>query len=131
AGPIDGARLFDELAARHPDCRAFLVAAAATNKQSGLNVNAPAATNKQAGLNVDARAAFVGAAPELLFRLEGRELRAEAVAGSAAPAEAMQLPGRQKDLREHRSVVQHIVEGLGPLSESLSCPPEPGLRALA
>jgi isochorismate synthase len=102
----DPARVFESLASRHPGCRAFLVRG-------------------------DDGAAFVGATPELLISIEGRELRTEAVAGSARPAEATQLLGSPKDLREHRWVVEHVVRQLAPLVERLAAPPEPGLRVLS
>ncbi len=104
--PIDAAALVRALASRHPTCRAFM-------------------------LEGDGGAHFVGATPELLCSLNGRDLRTEAVAGSAPPAEASQLLGRPKDLREHRWVVDHLVRGLAPISESVSLPPGPGLRVLA
>lgn len=103
ASPWEPGRLLEVLAARHPGCRAFLIRG-------------------------DDGAHFVGATPELLCAIDGRDLRADAVAGSAPPAEAAALPGRAKDLREHRWVVEHLVRGLRPLTESLSLPPEPGVR---
>jgi salicylate biosynthesis isochorismate synthase/menaquinone-specific isochorismate synthase len=110
ATPFDGPRLLELLTERHPTCRAFLVQG-----------DAPAGE----------RAPFlIGATPELLCRIEGRELRTEAVAGSSPPGEAASLLGNQKELREHRWVVDHLLSGLSPLCESVALPPEPGLRVL-
>lgn len=105
AKPWNPAVLVEALAEQNPSCRAFLVRG-------------------------DDGAHFVGATPELLCAIDGRELRAEAVAGSAPPSDARQLLVSAKDLREHRWVVEHLVLGLRPLADSLSLPPEPGIRLL-
>jgi len=61
-------------------------------------------------------AAFAGATPETLCRVEGRSLASEALAGSVAPEDAALLR-REKESREHRAVVEAIREGLSPLCE--------------
>jgi menaquinone-specific isochorismate synthase len=65
-------------------------------------------------------AVFLGASPETLVRLSGREVRATAVAGSIArgttPEEDQRLAGEllasDKDRREHDMVVRDMVERL-------------------
>src|SRR3954469_16988128 len=72
---LDPKPLLAALEARYPTCRGFLVRGAG--------------------------AVFLGATPELLCRIDGSEVQADALAGSAAPDEADALPGSRKDLREH------------------------------
>ena len=79
----------------------------------------------------DGGAAFVGSTPESFCSLEGPHLRTEALAGSALPAEAKELLRRQKDLREHEWVVDHIAGALRDISESVEVPPSPAVRELA
>ena len=74
--------------------------------------------------------AFVGATPETLCRVEGCELETEALAGSAPPAQAQALAGRDKELREHVSVVQGIREALAPLSRDVRAEAAPAVLAL-
>src|SRR5882762_2038376 len=74
--PLDPGALLTALEARYPSCRAFLL------RGSG--------------------AVFLGATPEILCRVEGDQVQADALAGSARPEEAQALPGSGKDLREHR-----------------------------
>lgn len=62
-------------------------------------------------------AAFVGATPELLIKVQDGEVRTEAVAGTEARrgqelAETARLLSRPKDLEEHRWVVEAILAGL-------------------
>ncbi|OJT17656.1 isochorismate synthase [Archangium sp. Cb G35] len=75
-------------------------------------------------------AAFVGATPETLCRVEGRHLETEALAGSAAPALAGTLGGSDKDCREHEAVVRYILRALKPLTEQLDADAEPALLTL-
>jgi menaquinone-specific isochorismate synthase len=75
-------------------------------------------------------AAFLGATPETLCRVEGRHLETEALAGSAAPAQAGALGGSDKDLREHEAVVRYILRALKPLTERLEADAEPALLTL-
>jgi isochorismate synthase len=74
---------------------------------------------------------FLGASPELLCRIDGDRVFTEALAGSAQPGSAAELLGSSKDLREHRWVVDHIVQALSGIAGSLQRKPEPGLRTLA
>ena len=76
---------------------------------------------------------FVGATPERLFEKRGRAVHTEALAGSiAAGAEDAEraLVESAKDRREHRPVVDHILERLAPLCESIEPAPEPLVRRL-
>ena len=103
---IDPAAVLGALAARHPTCRTFLVRG-------------------------DDGAVFLGSTPETLCRIEGSLLRTEALAGSARPGDGAALLGRQKDLREHRWVVDHIVRGLEGVAGEVQRRPEPDVRELA
>lgn len=63
---------------------------------------------------------MVGATPELLARVRGRELETAAVAGTApVAARPERLLGDAKERREHELVVRHLEARLGPLSEHL------------
>ena len=103
--PLDPGALLAALEGRYPTCRAFLV------RGSG--------------------AVFLGATPEILCRVEGDQVQADALAGSARPEEAQALPGSGKDLREHRWVVDHIARALSGIADQVHRPPEPRVRALA
>lgn len=75
----------------------------------------------------DQDTAFLGASPELLYRREGRRIRSEALAGTRprgrTPLEddalAADLLASDKDLREHRFVVDSIRSTLGHLCSRL------------
>jgi salicylate biosynthesis isochorismate synthase/menaquinone-specific isochorismate synthase len=75
-------------------------------------------------------AAFVGSTPETLCRVDGRVLETEALAGSAAPGQAEGLGERDKDRREHDSVVRYILGALRPIAENVSVDVEPALLTL-
>lgn len=80
-----------------------------------------------------ANGVFLGATPERLFEKRGRSVTTEALAGSiAAGADdaASALVASAKDRREHRPVVDHILERLAPFCESLEAAPEPAIRRL-
>jgi salicylate biosynthesis isochorismate synthase/menaquinone-specific isochorismate synthase len=74
--------------------------------------------------------AFLGATPETLCRVEGRVLETEALAGSAAPGQAQELGGRDKERREHDSVVRYILAALQPMAEHVFADSEPALLTL-
>ena len=103
---IDPVALLAQLQSRYPACRSFL-------------------------LRGRGGATFLGATPELLCRIDGDRVSAEALAGSAQPGDAAALLGSRKDLREHRWVVDHIVHALSGIAGSLQRNPGPGLRPLA
>jgi isochorismate synthase len=103
--PLDAEALLRALEARHPTCRAFLVRGSSS--------------------------VFLGATPEILCRVEGDRVEAEALAGSAPPEQARLLPGSGKDLREHRWVVDHIADALAAVADHVHHPAEPRIRALA
>jgi salicylate biosynthesis isochorismate synthase len=102
---LDPQALLRALEARYPTCRAFLV------RGSG--------------------GVFLGATPEILCRVEGSRVEADALAGSASPQQASALPASGKDLREHRWVVDHIRDALAGVADHIHCPREPRIRALA
>jgi len=104
APPVEG--LLEHLERAYPQCRTFL-------------------------LQGDGGAAFVGSTPESFCSLDGAQLRTEALAGSAPPAEAQALLRRPKDLREHEWVVEHIVAALRGISETVELPALPAVRELA
>ncbi len=69
-----------------------------------------------------AEAAYLGLSPELLFRLEGNRLETEAVAGTATVAGAQGLLACEKNGREHRIVLDHLVDRLSALSSRVAAP---------
>jgi isochorismate synthase len=81
--------------------------------------------------------AFLGASPERLARLAGGEIRTEAVAGTerCGPGEdaarlARALLHRLKDRSEHTIVLQHLLEVLAPMCETLEAPETPDVMRL-
>jgi isochorismate synthase len=102
---LDPQALLLALEARYPTCRAFLV------RGSG--------------------GAFLGATPEILCRVDGSRVEADALGGSASPERAAALPASGKDLREHRWVVDHIADALAGIADHIHRPREPRVRALA
>ncbi|MBW1752272.1 MAG: isochorismate synthase, partial [Deltaproteobacteria bacterium] len=74
--------------------------------------------------------AFIGASPELLYYREGRKLKSEAVAGTRTRGRTSredqgfgeELLGSEKDLREHRYVVDSVKDAFVSLTPpSLNC----------
>ena len=82
---------------------------------------------------------FIGASPERLVRVSQRTLETEALAGSirrgASASEdaalAATLLRSEKDLREHRAVLDDIVARLAPLGVQPEFPAQPQIRRLA
>lgn len=82
---------------------------------------------------------FIGASPERLVRVSQGILETEALAGSirrgASASEdaalAATLLRSEKDLREHREVLDDIVARLTPLGIAPKFPPQPHVRRLA
>jgi len=85
----------------------------------------------------DAPAWLVGATPELLVSRRGRNIVSHPLAGSARRdgdsvrdrVRTDALLASAKDLREHRFVVEAILDGLAPLCSQLQAPPRPALLA--
>jgi len=79
------------------------------------------------------RRTFLGATPERLVSLRGRELRTMAMAGSARRATdastddalAAELLDSDKEREEHEVVVAMLREALAPVTEQLSIAPKP------
>jgi isochorismate synthase len=82
--------------------------------------------------------AFVGASPELLVSLDGREVHASSLAGSvrrgATPASdaalASELLASAKDLVEHEVVRRALQEGLAEMCDDVVADDEPSLLSL-
>jgi len=74
--------------------------------------------------------AFIGATPERLLAVSGREVRGEALAGTARAGAAAALLESQKDLGEHAPVVRAIVAALDWRCEALEVPARPLARQL-
>ncbi len=81
---------------------------------------------------------FLGASPERLVRVKGRRIETDGLAGSLPrePGADPEPLGRallasEKNLREHRAVVDALRAALTPLSSSLSIPSAPQVRTLA
>ncbi len=74
--------------------------------------------------------AFLGATPETLCRLEGRELETEALAGTAPPSRAGTLEASDKERREHQTVARYILQVLHPLASRVDADAEPALLPL-
>ena len=100
-----------------------------------LSVSAPESTTY--AFRRDGRT-FLGATPERLVRTEGRTFRTVAVAGTirrgASPEEDAELGRRliasEKDREEHAIVVDAIRGLLGPVAQTLTVAPEPGVMTL-
>lgn len=112
--PLHPLRMLNGLRQRFPDCYAF----------SFAHGRGPS---------------FIGASPERLVRVRQGVLETEALAGSirrgATASEDASLSATllrsEKDVREHRDVVDDIVTRLKPLGISPEFPPQPSIRRLA
>jgi salicylate biosynthesis isochorismate synthase len=62
---------------------------------------------------------FLGASPERLVRVQGRDFLTQALAGSAAPEEAEGLAKSPKEVREHGAVVEDVRFALDAVAEQL------------
>jgi len=84
-------------------------------------------------------AVFMGASPELLADVRGRQLHSNPLAGSAPRGEGededrilgQQLMDSSKDREEHALVVDDLVLRLSPLTVSLDVPHTPSLKKMA
>ncbi len=112
--PLHPLRVLNGLRQRFPDCYAFSLA-------NGRGQS------------------FIGASPEQLVRVSKDTLETAALAGTAArgrgasedAALAQALLHNDKDLREHRFVLETIAGRLAQLGLKLDYPAQPGLRRLA
>jgi len=112
--PLHPLRMLNGLRQRFPDCYAF----------SFTRGRGPS---------------FIGASPERLVRVSKGTLETEALAGSirrgAGASEDAALAGAllrsEKDLREHREVLDDIVARLAPLGIRPEYPAQPQIRRLA
>ena len=110
--PADLYQIMSTLRSAYPTCYRFLIADGRGN-------------------------AFLGASPERLVRLSGREVLTEAVAGTqrCEPGEDGSALGRSlaasgKDRSEHAIVLRHLLGTLAPLCEALEAPESPGVMRL-
>lgn len=108
---IDAERALTFLDERHPACARFLFA--------------------------EGGARFVGATPERLVLVRGRQVFTEALAGSlprrpgvSDEAARSALLASEKDRAEHAFVVSAIREALAPACEAISMPESPSVRSL-
>jgi menaquinone-specific isochorismate synthase len=84
-------------------------------------------------------ASFVAATPERLLHQRGTALEVDAIAGTAGRAEDAErdaalgraLASSDKNLREHRVVIDAIREALAPCCEQVAVPPAPALMQLS
>lgn len=140
--PAQWAAAVDSIRARIRGGRADKIVAARMREvriPGGVDV-AAVLRRLRAGTAAEARfalrfegATFLGATPERLVSLRGREIRTEALAGSIDADRAdrtEELLASVKDAAEHAYVVRAIVEALGPLCERLDHPPEPRIQRL-
>lgn len=84
--------------------------------------------SQQPGCCIYADGGFLGATPELLVRRAGAAITSRPMAGSASaddPAGLDRLAASAKDAREHRLVVDAIVENLAPWCATLEADDEP------
>jgi menaquinone-specific isochorismate synthase len=61
--------------------------------------------------------AILGLSPEILFSIEGNELKTMALAGSAPSSQSKELLKSSKDIREHQIVVDAISKKLAPFGQ--------------
>ena len=104
--PFSERAVLEALEARHRQCWSFLVRGR------------------------DGRA-FVGASPETLCESSGESFSTDALAGTAALGEGPALLKSDKDLREHRAVVEGIRDSLRAHAAELNAAPSPSVKTLA
>jgi len=73
---------------------------------------------------------FIGATPEILCQIKGAQLETEALAGTAGAGEEFSLLHSEKNVREHRWVIEGIQRALQPLSETVEVASSIGIRKL-
>jgi salicylate biosynthesis isochorismate synthase len=77
-----------------------------------------------------ASAAFLGATPERLARVSGRDVEAQALAGTAPAGGARALFASAKERAEHACVVADLAAALAPLCERVAHAATPRARAV-
>ena len=102
---FDPATVMAALAARYADCYQF------SHAENGRGV-------------------FLGATPERLVTLRGGQVISEALAGTAWDAASLDSLGDDKNLREHRLVLNAIVHALGAACSFQEIPSRPSVREL-
>lgn len=75
-------------------------------------------------------ATFVGASPERLVRVAGRQATTEALAGTSPVEDADEALDTLKNREEHQHVVRWIRDRLEPISEAVVAPDRPVVRRL-
>lgn len=103
--PFDPAAVMAALAARYADCYRF------SHAEIGLGV-------------------FLGATPERLVALRGGQVISEALAGTAWDAASLERLANDKNLREHRLVLNAIVRALEAPCSFQEIPSRPSVREL-
>jgi menaquinone-specific isochorismate synthase len=91
------------------------------------------------GMQTEPGTAFVGSSPEQLYRRDGVRLRTEAVAGTRPRGGTTEEDNRlaealrtsEKDAREHRVVLEGIIEALTRLDIRYKHEPTPSVRSLS
>lgn len=73
---------------------------------------------------------WLGATPETLVQVQGRQLSTQALAGTRPTDRADELLGSLKDRHEHAVVVQAIRRAIEPFTRELPPPTEPEVRHL-
>ncbi|MFA7240877.1 MAG: isochorismate synthase [Sulfuricellaceae bacterium] len=102
---FDPAAVMAALAARYADCYQF------SHAENGLGV-------------------FLGATPERLVALRGGQVVSEALAGTAWDAASLERLSDDKNLREHRLVLNAIVRALEAACSFQEIPARPSVREL-
>jgi len=104
--------ILDSLRGAYPHCYRFLIADGTGN-------------------------AFLGASPERLVRLAGGQVLTEAVAGTLrcdagddVAVLGQELAGSEKNRSEHRIVLEHLLETLKPVCETIDTPQTPEVMRL-
>lgn len=108
-------------------------------EQMLANLRAQNREGYQFRLSLDDGAVLVGVSPELVIRKDGRTIISNPLAGSAKrmsdpladQRNAQQLNDSEKDLYEHRLVIEDIAAHLQPVCDVLDVPQRPSLISTA
>ncbi len=74
--------------------------------------------------------AFVGSSPELLCSVKNGVVTADALAGTAEVSDGAALLTSDKNIREHREVIDGVTASLAPFAASIDVPAAPVLKRL-